>query len=342
MVNFYFIAIIHFFLSFTKSRVLLLASFLVLLFVAGGRDFTVGTDTLNYYLNFQYYLRGGERETELLWHLLNRFVIAVGGDFDLLKLMASFLTLLPFYWGILKKSSQPMLSIFIYIAFYYYFYSFNIVRQCIAMSWVFLALAYYSPNDGFKSNVKSLLFFCIGFGFHSTALIGLVMAFSQRFFNSDIKRLFALVMSALIGLVFNQLILLIARSYSLAYVDVEEVHSSLLTSIINLLVLNGAFYFVSILIKNEFKDKWFHYFFWFIMLTNLMIRIPFGDRFIMYAGITLAIFLVNLGLKMKINNSQQKIVGVLVVLYCLWRFSRIVGAGETLPYSSELLNLYWL
>jgi len=120
------------------------------------------------------------------------------------------------------------------------------------------------------------------------------------------------------------------------YSDLSAAEGSILGSLINVAILNIGFIIIGNFVKT--KDKWFYFFFMFIILTNLMIRIPFGNRFIMYAGITLVIFLPSLFKNLRIEKKYNLLLLALIVVYCYSRFIRIVGSGEILPYVNVLFD----
>lgn len=326
----------HLILLRSRSKIIMTISLVILVFICGYRSIEVGTDTLNYYLNFLRYEAGAPlRGTEPLWYLVNKTVIYFGGDFDALKISASFLTIAPFYYGIQKKSHFPLFSIFIFLTFYYYFYGFNIIRQCIACSWCFLGVVHYDENK--KFNLKAYIYILIAFGFHFTSVLVLGLLFGYKMLKGGKVNLFFIqVLTMLIGLAFNGLFIIIARRFMEDYSSLSATEGSVITSLINVIILNIAFIVVSNFIKE--KDKWFYFFFFFIVLTNLMIRVPFGNRFIMYAGITLTVFLPNLLDNIKLEKKYHLIIFGLILIYCYSRFIRIVGSGEILPYVNTFFS----
>jgi len=334
MVLFNILVYAHLLLFKSKSKILLVISFICLLIICGYRSIEVGTDTVNYYLGFQYYSSGGEMMHEPLWYLLNKIVFYARGDFDSLKVLASALTLLPFYLGIHKVSKFPFFSIFVFLTFYYYFYSFNIVRQCLAMSWCFLGIVYFNEK---KINRKSLIFLTIGVLFHYTAImVPLLLMVYKAFHKLKFNFLFIQVVTIILGLILGGVFVSFARIYLDNYSDIAEKENSLLSSFINVLILNIAFVVFNSFSKN--RDKWFYFFFFFIIITNLIIRVPVANRFIIYAGIALTVFFANVMEYVKLPKKISFFVYFILIIYSLFRFYRIMGSGEILPYDNMMFN----
>src|SRR5690606_12463448 len=169
------------------------------------------------------------------------------------------------------------------------------------------------------------------------ALVVSLMVMGYRMLRqSNISLVLLQGIVAIIGLVFNEVFISIARRFMEDYSALSAVEGSIVGSVINVIILNVGFIVMSNFVK--VKDKWYYFFFMFIILTNLMIRIPFGNRFIMYAGITLVIFLPNLFHNLRLELKYNLLVFVLIVGYAYSRFIRIVGSGEILPYINVIFD----
>lgn len=325
---------LHLLFSKVKSNLALTMSFFFLLILAGFRTMNVGTDTVHYYTNFNYEKSGFREDIkEPLWLLLQGVVIKLDLDFQYFLVVISIFTLLPVYFSIRKESSWPLFSLFVFLTFYYYFFGFNIMRQCLAASWGLIAIAYYREEDSFFKNKKSLLFCLIASLFHTTGVLVFLMILSYLFLKKSKVNLYVIqFVSVFIGIVLGDRLLFLGLKLLSSYNGIEEKDAG--SNIINLLVLNAVFIIINHFIRK--RDRWFYFFFFFIILTNLVVKVPFGERLIMYAGVTLMIFFANLGEYLKIEKKYLPLAYFLIVCYCVFRFIRIFGSGEILPYENTL------
>ncbi|WP_424840665.1 EpsG family protein [Sphingobacterium cellulitidis] len=320
----------HLGLSKLKSKWLFLISFILLFILSAYRDFAVGTDTLNYQVQFQVVESGQNLKIEPLWHYLIKLIVLLNGDFRSLLIVSSLLTLLPIFFVVLKVNKLPIFSIFLYITLYYYFYSFNIVRQSIAMSWVLLALYFLAD----KNTIKFLLFASIAGLFHYSAFIILPAVIVLNRFFKLINPTLVIFSSFFIGLFLSNILL--ERFTSVFYSDYTGVGElNFLGNMLYLLLLNTIFFMVSNFIKE--KDAWFQYFYLFVIFANLLSRVPYGGRLVMFLGITQIIFLPFLISNNKLEPKNNSLVVLFIILYSYINYFMLLGAGEIFPYSNEIL-----
>lgn len=314
-----------------KSKSLLFLSFTVLFILLAYRGVTVGTDTQNYELQFKAIKNFGILNIEPLWLYLNKLVVYLGGDFKLVLIFSALLTLLPIYYVAYKKSPYPLLSILLYMTLYYYFFSFNIMRQGVAMSFGLLSLMFFI-DEKWK---KSLLFLVIASLFHYSALIllpGLVFIY----FSERLKKIPFVVLqffTLFIGLFFYQVLLSFATKYLYSNYEIEQ-YLNFLGNFISALIINVIFFATSRIIK--VKDKWFYLSLCFILVSNLLVRIPFGNRFGMFYGIVFIIYLPLLINNNTLEKKDKSLVFILIVLFALYSFYTNIGKGEILPYINTL------
>lgn len=328
----------HLIFGFSKSKILLILSFIILFILLGFKDLTVGTDSMVYANMFEEFKTGiFINSVEPAWMLFNKIVSFCGGDFYTIIWISAIFILFPIYLGISKYSPYPLFSIFIYITFYYYFYGFNITRQCIAQSFIFLSFCYLSfERNIFKQNKIVYLYFVLAVLFHYTALIYIfILGIIYYVKNKNTKMIFILALSFIIGIGFNSIILNIATIFLKDYSN-ETVSTNFISGLINLAILNIAFLIVNSFIKK--KDKWFYGFYSFILLSNIMNGISYGNRLIIYSGILLTIFLPTLFFNLKLDKKWNGLIFFLIVSYCFFRFIRLFGSGEIFPYKNTLLN----
>lgn len=319
------------FLYKNRSKLLLIAAFLILVFYAGFRDLSVGTDTINYSNHFNLVSSGVVLPHELLWFIVNKSVYMFGGTFQTVLVVSSVLTLFPVFYVSYKKSPYPLLSIFFYISLYYYFYSFNIIRQCIAMSFGLMAFHFIDE----RKNISAYIIFFISVLFHYSALIilpGLLFISTKHSINKYLSYVI-LLFSCVVGLLFGGELLNLMQKFLYSDYMVDREFNLLGTSVL-LLLLNTLYITMSIVTKKN--NQWFTLFFLFILLSNLTVRIPLANRFVFYYGLTLIIFfplLLNNN-RLKSNGRMPLFLGLivysLIILFTSW------GKGEILPYINAL------
>lgn len=182
-----------------SSKWKLAISFLLLFIVGGFRDVSVGTDTENYAKLFDTY--GSDvsmmyHATEPLFLLIQFLVAKMGGGYEimLLIIMAVILGTIHFYARLVSKSSLYVILSFFLL--YFYFYSFNTMRQYMGIGFCLIAFYYLS-----KKRVKHyFLFIFIAFLFHVTALVGLFAYILNKIKLNKKKQILLLSITFVVGL----------------------------------------------------------------------------------------------------------------------------------------------
>lgn len=137
-----------------------------MLFIAGFRDTSVGTDTQNYYEIYEYF----RLETyppwftiEPGWRIINNLAVKIHAGYSLVVFLASLFTLVPIFLTIWKYSDRPFVSVLFFYLLFFYFQSFNVARQMIAIAIMFSAYNDYlhGKKKAFISNYLSQYYFTI-------------------------------------------------------------------------------------------------------------------------------------------------------------------------------------
>ena len=182
-----------------SSKWKLAISFLLLFIVGGFRDVSVGTDTENYARLFDSYgsdVSMMHHATEPLFLLIQFLVAEMGGGYEimLLIIMAVILGTIHFYARLVSKSSLYVILSFFLL--YFYFYSFNTMRQYMGIGFCLIAFYYLS-----KKRVKRyFLFIFIAFLFHATALVGLFAYILNKIKLNKKKQILLLSITFVVGL----------------------------------------------------------------------------------------------------------------------------------------------
>lgn len=158
---------------FKHKRWPLFISFAVLLIIGGFRDFSVGTDTENYRLLYDWFGADSQEmyhAADIGYAFLQRTIVLLGGTYRTLVFSCTIIILLMLYFYAIRISPNPHTVILSFYLLYFFFYSFNITRQFIGI--LFVLIGFYYSEKG-KNHVL-LISVVLGSLFHLSALLGLV------------------------------------------------------------------------------------------------------------------------------------------------------------------------
>ena len=163
--------------AFSKKAYLFFV-FVPLIFIAGFRAPSVGTDTASYIQHFR--LISGtpwkalaQYNMDFGYAVLNKAVSCFTDNPQILLILLSIITLSGFAIFIYKNSSNVCISTFLFIALYQYCTFFNTMRQYTAV--MFICNAYYYLKN--RKYSVFILLVCLAALFHMSALIFLPVAF---------------------------------------------------------------------------------------------------------------------------------------------------------------------
>lgn len=161
--------------------------------IIAGIRYDVGTDYKGVYEPLFEEILSGEtlqriRTFEIGYILLNRLVIWLGGNFNVLMFLASLLTIIPIYIGLshYKKKICVPLAFFLFMLLFYQ-KSFNLVRQMIAVAFVFLGFTYLDFKNDDKKHIaiQCLKYFaCVIVAglFQRTSFVMLIIPFIREIY----------------------------------------------------------------------------------------------------------------------------------------------------------------
>lgn len=311
-----------------NNKIFYYLSFLMLFFLSAFRTENVGTDVIQYKYYFKIVSDGKEIWTEPLWILINKAIVLLGGDFQMLLVISTLLVLSPLFYVFNKMGRYRNLCLLLYFLLYYFFYSLNIIRQGISSSFILLAFYFLSQRDKRKFIVSII----IASLFHKTALVALLILFFNKTFSKKIY-LYSLFISVLVGIIFiNQLLSVLLQIYpNYLFISLK---SNLFKSILNVVLLNGFFIFFLNFIKE--KNIWFNLFFLNVIVYNIFALIPFSERLNIIFGITQVMFFASILDNNKLIKKQKDIIFLLICCYSLIIFlmNFIKGNGDIHPYNN--------
>lgn len=171
--------------------------YILIFLVASAFRYNIGTDFIHY--RFAYtYMSNGFYPTWMNFEpgfiFLNEFLILFFDHSQTIIIVTSFITIGLFFFIFKKYSTDALQSIFLFYTLYFYFMSFNLVRQFLAIGIILLAFQMLLQK-------RKTLYFAlvlVASMFHTTSLVVIPFFFFQKVNMSISKIVLALV--ALIGL----------------------------------------------------------------------------------------------------------------------------------------------
>lgn len=311
---------------------------LVLVFIEGGRSIDVGVDT-NTYEDFFKVIGEGEYLAwiEPLWNFLCFFFYRyISIFFPFFLLTVSAITLFNIFYVSCKESPNPFFSIFIFISLHMYTASFNIMRQYLSMSFVFLSW-YYIVNDKRK---KSYLSLATAIGFHFSSLFAALSLFWFRINLTYKKIMLFMFISFIFGSIMNERIMgLFTISIFDNFLEEGDVFrdSSFLVIIMSLLQNCLAIYIISNINKEDYKDKWFKLFVLSCIIFNATYMIAYATR--LYSVFAMSQIIYFPILLRKVIKSRLFLTRLILICYLSAQFFRILlsNGNNIIPYENVLI-----
>lgn len=320
----YILLVIYLYLaSLWKNKIIFFLSFLILFVICGFRDYSVGTDTANYLLNYEL---NSHFENEYLFQLIINFLLKNGIDYRYLLYISSMLTLIPIFYVAYKRNENFNQTILLYVLLSFYLLSFNIIRQCIAVSIVFLGIYYFE-----KSQVKKFLF-CIVIAslFHFSAIFSLfILLLNKIKLKVSSVYIFSILMFTYISpLVFNftDVISFFFNFFNIGGYDIYIGLANKEILSINRFLLNV---FIC-LIYHNLKDKnnlHFKIVLFGIIMLNIFPSNSIIGRISFYFMISQIFLYVDL-----INKKTNMYILIILYSVVLFSFNLYLNNGQVVPY----------
>lgn len=221
-------------------------AWLILGLIEGLRSFDLGTDTSTYAYLFE---TDAMNAFEAGFQLIGKVVHLVTNDPVAFILAISLVTNGLIIFSIYKISTQPYVSVFCYVTLYYYFQSFNAMRQYLAIGIILVAYSYLRQNRLFRYIIGTILAIL----FHSSGIAGFLLLpyhffkISNRGLSGVLKSLiFPLFLGILITTIFNiglDFLLMIFPKYSI-YLQRDEFEG---LNVVQQIVVNSAIFLAYVL-----------------------------------------------------------------------------------------------
>ena len=325
--------------SMQRKKIVTVISFTILILLAALRSPEVGTDTANYV--FGYNKIANQNFSGIFdvvrWEegyvLLNKIISIIFNNEQALIIITSLLCTGLIFLFVYKYSVNTVFSIYLYISLFYYFASFNIIRQYLAIGIILLAYKFILERKFFKY----LLLILLAASFHQLALLLLPIYFLYGMKLNKRNVLLLTLGSIILIYGFEKIIQLAFRIFPTyqGYVDTNLFEGGgLLTSLISFSVLAFGLY---IKITNNIKEKEFDFLLVLVFLSFIVALLSMQASIFNRVGYYLNIFYITfipLAVS-KVREVKLKTIYVYIVfcftfLYFIVRL--IEGWHGILPY----------
>ena len=200
--------------------------------------------------------------------------------------------------------------------------------QSIALSFVFWGIIMLNRGN----NKYFLLLVLIAGLFQYTAFLAILLLFVKYIPRDKILYISAISIAFIVGLFQPSLM----RDIGVSLFSYTEHASAEIGKFWGnaayMLILNA--FFLSIMQAVKEYGFMFNVFFVSVFLSNLLARVPYGNRVVMYFSIIQVLFFSYLLYNHKIK--QKTIAASIVIIFSLIMFFRKFGAGEIFPYTNAL------
>lgn len=340
------VALQKIFKSKLMKRLLSLISAMILIIVLGFRYY-VGTDYGSYVLifnnisvlNFQELL--AYHDTEIGHNILCKIICDLGFDYKVLFLVYAVLTVYFLYriMNKMKLNKFIFISTFIFMIFPY---SFNIMRQVLAIVLVMYSFMHLFENK----NIRSLLFLILAIMFHKPAIVLIPIYLCHLFVKNKKMRnaLMIVIYSLIVALFLSNILNLVnidALSRYTSYLDMSEFDYRLIfTTIIKQIPIILILYLFRREFKEDNKDNYTYIAIFIIGFIFLVLGAvnPTLNRLSLYFTAFNAIIMGK-----ALNRNGITIVKILfyiyLVIYFLYQFY-YSGICEIFPYDTWIGELW--
>lgn len=330
-------------------KVLGMLIFFAMFLLCSLRGYNVGTDTEAYYDFYKY----GSFRMEPLFVLLREMCLSLGLGVRGLLFLSALLTYIPLVMFLLRESKDILFSSLIYLSFSVMFFhqTFNIVRACIAISFMLWAL-HFLVKKRYRYSSVFLIISCL---FHYSAIIiFLIVAITFIIRKLNFKFVFiAISLSLLFGMStayvfsdFSQELLALTMFTSS---DLGDYYNNYLRefneSNLNIVGLSANLLPLSLLCvliyKGNGESLYYKLFFIGCLMQNVFVSITYAYRFYLYFTILIIFLLPNSychirGLKKLQINAVCIFFVLFYVFQCMTATPENRGLAGTVPY-----YFYW-
>lgn len=310
----------------------LIIAFFLLFIVGGLRDSSVGSDSQNYAMLFDNYESDATstHANEPLFLVLFGLTAVIGLGANGLQMISMLIILVGVFYVVKKWSINPVYSILSYVLLYFYFYSFNTMRQYLAVPFVLLFIYFLHQ----KETRKSFVCLVIAVLFHYSAIIAiLVLIFKRIKFPKGIKVAlilctFFMGITPIVQYVMQNVSSL---SSSLAYYSDNDFYYNESLFSLSRLMLN--FYAILLILLLNEKNSMLSILTVGICILNLFAFNPVLGRFAQFFTIIQIIIIPNIPEMCRDKRMVGPLsYGSLVYMIVTWVYLITANVGEVVPW----------
>ncbi len=308
-------------------------------------------DRVPYYDSFFKYYESSD--IDLFFSILIYTTHNLFGSFNMALFNIELFIVLFFFIASYKlRDEVPMWMTYPLMLIGFYALSFNLMRQSLAIAFLTLGYTYLLRNDNFK---KFLVYLCISFFWHKTAVIGGLFLLFIHFASVQRKEIRALLSIAFVSVCMAIIVVFRAMLSMLALLggrfatyEAYGKASGSYSSGFNTVVLLGSFLCIWLAIfcyYAKILDRRTSYIYAMICIASTMAELLgmytyFATRIGMYFAVTQALFMPKIAMSKKLTpqTSFAAVIIVFAIFIAIWL--RICGMmGNVVPYRSTILDI---
>lgn len=287
---------------------------LFLFCVSAFRGYSVGTDTENYNIQYNFLGTSVMRSSfEISWYGLMWICKNVFNSYRAVLIVTSFLTIYYIRKSISRISNNWNLSLYYFVAFYFYFQSFNIMRQLLACAIVLYAFTFIKQ----KRITPFIIYVFFASTFHVSALVALPFYYISKIkLSRTISTILIALSFILSSILIPKIVDLVSgiELYSMyADGDVKE------TSYISMnLLLHSCIAFILLFDNN--RDGIFYIFIMGLLFVNVTSLFDVLGRLGIYLKMAIILIIPNMRIRIaKMNLTTLSHVGfaLLMLISCV-------------------------
>ena len=309
-----------------KDKRLFELGVLLILVVTCLRSPNIGIDTAGGYLEDFNAVASGYHLgwLEPAWEPLNKLAIELGFGYQGVIAFAGVLAILPVAYVIRKISKNECYSLALYYGMYFVLYSYNLMRQMIAVSFALMAIYFY-----YEKKYKWTFFWLVlGVMFHKTILFVLPVFVFTRFRLKYSMTVIITLVSLLLGAFLpSEVFYVIAGHYAgnLAGTDgYSGFRTSILVPVVMAAILSVFFLFITYYGRRKLEgNMWYMMSLLGIIVMNLTVKMGQGTRMVFYFSQAQVLFIPE-HLKNSEIPSNRRFVKAIYFIYLFMNFFRVL------------------
>ena len=318
-----------------KSPIPVIAIALLLWLVAAWKDTSVGSDSFMYYINFEAPFHYSDARSfsgiQRGWYYVNVFFNQVA-DYRTFMMICYGIIVGGFTYYIRKESPYTYMSLFLFVAFWFYLSSFNIMRQYIALGMVFP----FIPGLP-KKKIPFIIACLVASTIHTLTIVLLSFLFIDKLrITNRIIVLTTVIVTMVIGYLystsfFGTILSPIASMFGEGFSDYTKDIGGQRKFIVGF--LTTVFFIISYLLAKDRKDPALKAYFLYIAGYNLFGSMGNGNRLFIFLQLPMMIALPRI-LKQTDNVLLRILYFIGIVGYgsFIFFYSFKIGSGEIVPY----------